>query len=165
MASESPQPKWSEARIARELGTWFDEQAFAEWPSYRTFVEHGRKRLHAQLVRTGGPTRWATELGVALGEPRVGGKLRDDEIRPALEALLAQHNLTKFPTLAWLRQHGPRGLGETARAVLRQPLSVGKRISPWAASSTVVIVGHDSDAGRSVGAGSARWPLSAASGG
>ena len=105
---------WSEERVERELRAWFAEQHFDVWPPYRTFVAHGRKRLHAGLVRHGGPERWAPELGVAY-DPRPGGGLRDADIAAALRALVDEHALELMPTLDWMTANGPRGFAAAVR--------------------------------------------------
>ena len=116
MASASrQQQRWNEDRVARELESWFAQRAFDEWPTYATFVRDGRKRLHAALMRSGGPQRWSQDLGVVLREHPPGGGLRDDEVLPALRALLREHRLTRFPPTRWLTRHGPRGLTEALK--------------------------------------------------
>jgi hypothetical protein len=106
---------WTDDRISRALEAWFADRAFDEWPTYQTFVRDGHKRLHAQLMRAGGPQRWAVELGVPLRDHRPGGALRDDEILPALHALLREHRPDRFPASAWLTRHGPRGLAAAVK--------------------------------------------------
>ena len=101
--------------MARELEAWFAQRAFEEWPTYATFSRDRRKRLHAALMRTGGPQRWAQELGVALRPHPPGGGLRDDEVLPALRAVLREHRPERFPTIAWFERHGPRGLAAAIR--------------------------------------------------
>lgn len=116
MASANAQhPPWSEDRVARELEAWFAQRAFEERPTYATFVRDGRKRLHAALMRTGGPQRWAQELGVLLREHPPGGGLRDDEVLPTLRSLLGKHRPQRFPTISWFERHGPRGLAAAIR--------------------------------------------------
>ena len=114
VADKPPRAPWSEERVERELRAWFTQQSFDRWPAYRTFAEHGRKRLHAQLVRHGGPARWAARLGVQLVDRR-GGRLPDEDILPTLLALVDEHGLTRFPTLAWLTANGPYGLAQAVR--------------------------------------------------
>ena len=102
--------RWTEERVARELEAWFARRCFDAWPTYRTFVRDRHKGLHAELMRRGGPDRWADELGVpVVAHPR-GRRRSDDEVRAELRALLRQHRPGRFPTQAWLREHGPAGL-------------------------------------------------------
>ena len=107
---------WDEDRVARELEAWFATRAFERWPTYRTFVRDGRKRLYDAVIDSGGPERWAAELGVPHIPYRSGGGLTADETHAALRRLLREHHPDRFPTLAWLKRHGPRGL---AAAVAR----------------------------------------------
>lgn len=116
MAAEADREQWNEERVARELERWFAWRAFEQWPGYRAFVLDGRKRLHAALMRAGGPQRWAIELGVPLVKRRPGSGLGDDEISAELRAILREHHPARFPSTAWLRRHRPPGL---AAAVLR----------------------------------------------
>ena len=96
--------------MSRELESWFAQCAFEVWPTYRTFVRGGRKRLHAAVMRTGGPQRWALELGVPLVPHRPGPALDAREIELALRQVLREHRPQRFPTNAWLRRHGRPGL-------------------------------------------------------
>lgn len=95
---------------------WFAQRCFDVWPTYRTFVRDGHKRLHAALMRHGGPERWAGELGVPRVAQRRGRRLSDDEIRDALRALLREHRPSRFPSQAWLREHGPAGLSSAVKS-------------------------------------------------
>lgn len=116
VAADGDRERWNEARVERELETWFAQRAFEQWPSYRAFVRDGRKRLHAALMRSGGPQRWAIELGVPRVKRRPGPGLGDDEVAAELRAILREHRPARFPSAAWLGRHGPPGL---AAAVLR----------------------------------------------
>ena len=107
--------RWTEERVARELESWFAEQAFESWPTYRTFVRGGRKGLHAALMRLGGPRRWAAELGVPVVHHRPGGALSEDAVELALRRLLREHRPERFPTNAWLRRNGAPGLAAAVR--------------------------------------------------
>ncbi|MDQ3676370.1 MAG: hypothetical protein M3401_06135 [Actinomycetota bacterium] len=66
-------------------------------------------------MRFGGPERWAGELGVPVVDHRVGARLSDGEIREALRELLRAHRPARFPSRAWLRDHGPAGLADAVR--------------------------------------------------
>ena len=111
MTSAGSQPRsWDDERIARELEAWFAERAFTRWPTYRTFTYDGRRRLYNAILDSGGPERWAYELGVPHIPNRPGPGLSDDETHAALRELLREHQPARFPTLAWLRRHGPPGL-------------------------------------------------------
>jgi hypothetical protein len=57
-----------------------------QWPAYREFAEGGRARLHAQVLRYGGPYYWAHRLGCEI--PREFVQWRDELIRDALAPLL-----------------------------------------------------------------------------
>jgi len=114
-AGRAQRRAWSEQRVARELEAWFAERGFDVWPTCRTFVRDGRKRLHAEVVRSGGAARWALELGVAhVVHPRRPG-LSDEQIAAVLRALLREHRPQRFPTLTWLARHGPPGLAAAVR--------------------------------------------------
>jgi len=89
--------RWTEERVARELEAWFARRCFDVWPTYRTFVRDGHKRLHAELMRRGGPQRWAGELGVPVVVHPRGRRRSDDEVRAELRALLRQHWPGRFP--------------------------------------------------------------------
>lgn len=107
---------WDDERVARELESWFASRAFERWPTYRTFVADGRKRLYSAVLERGGPQRWAAELGVPCLPHRSGGGLSSDEVHDALRRLPRAHRPARFPTLAWLKRYGPPGL---AAAVVR----------------------------------------------
>ena len=49
--------RWTEKRIARDLEAWFAQRAFERWPTYRTFVDDGRRPLYQAALRTGGVAR------------------------------------------------------------------------------------------------------------
>lgn len=106
---------WTEERVARELETWFARRAFEAWPAYREFRADGRKRLYSELMRTGGPARWAPELGVPTIKWRPGGGIREPEIHAQLRALMRAQGPVRFPGLAWLARHGPPGLAATVK--------------------------------------------------
>lgn len=114
MAGERP-GGWNDERIARELEAWFAHHAFACWPTYRAFAADGHKRLHAAVMRAGGPERWALELGVPVVAHRGGPGLTEDEVDVALRALLRAHRPERFPTLDWVGRHGPPGLAAAVR--------------------------------------------------
>ena len=61
------------------------------------------KRLHAALMRFGGPQRWALELGVPLERHRPGPRLSSAMIEAELRDLLRKHRPLRCPTAAWLR--------------------------------------------------------------
>lgn len=107
--------EWSESRVARELEAWFAQRAFDRWPTYRTFVRDGHKRLHAAVVRTGDAERWAADLGVPVRPRHRGAALSDDEVGDALRQLLRAHRPARFPTAACLKRHGPPGLAAAVR--------------------------------------------------
>ncbi len=75
----------------------------------------GRKRLDAAVRQTGGPQRWALELGVPLVLHRPGPALGDYEIKRSLREVLREHRPQRFPTNAWLRRHGPPGLAAAVK--------------------------------------------------
>lgn len=112
----SRHPAWDDDRVARELEAWFARRAFERWPTYRTFVRDGRKVLYGAVIASGGPERWALELGVPYIPHRSGAGLTHDETHAVLRQLLREHHPGRFPTLAWLKRHGPPGL---AAAVTR----------------------------------------------
>jgi len=116
MTSPPRRTRWNEARVAREFEAWFAERNFDRWPTYRTFVRDGHKRLYTAILDSGGAERWAAELGVPHTPHKTGGGLSYDETLAALRQLLRTHHPTRFPTLAWLERHGPSGL---AAAVTR----------------------------------------------
>ena len=76
----------------------------------------GHKGLYSAVLDSGGPQRWAPELGVPYIPHRSGGGLTIDETHAALRQLLREHYPDRFPTLAWLKRHGQPGL---AAAVAR----------------------------------------------
>ena len=104
-------PRWPDDRVARELEAYFAQRAFERWPTYRTFVRDGRRRLYEAAIQSGGPERWAPELGVAIVRHSGGARRSEAEIRADLCALLREHRPERFPTIAWLRKHGPPDLG------------------------------------------------------
>jgi len=104
--------RWSEDRVARELEAWFAKRCWDQWPPYRAFAADGRKRLHAALMRHGGPQRWAIELGVAFIARHPGPQRDQTDIRDSLRLLFREHRPRRFPSERWLREHGPRGLVE-----------------------------------------------------
>lgn len=106
---------WSEDRIARNLESWLAACTFDCWPTYRTFVRHGRKSLYAAVMRSGGAERWALELGVPFVKHRPGRRLTDSMIENALRDLLREHRPRRFPTSTWLTRHGPPGLAAAVR--------------------------------------------------
>ena len=111
MASRSSQHRArDDDRVARELEAWFAGRAFERWPTYRTFVRDGHKSLHTAVIDSGGPERWALELGVPYIPHRSGGGLTADETLVALRRLLREHHPRRFPTLVWLKRHGAPGL-------------------------------------------------------
>jgi hypothetical protein len=63
----------------------------------------------------GGPNRWAPELEVALIPHPAGTRRSDDQLREDLRALMREHHPEHFPTMCWLRQHGPRGIPESVK--------------------------------------------------
>jgi hypothetical protein len=107
---------WDDDRVARELEAWFAKRAFERWPTYRTFVRDGHKVLYGAVIDSGGPERWAFELGVPYIPHRSGGGLTHHDTHAVLRQLLREHHPGRFPTLAWLKRHGPPGL---AAAVTR----------------------------------------------
>ena len=131
MTSRSSQHRaWDDDRVARELESWFATRAFERWPTYRTFVRDGHKALYSAVIDSGGPERWALELGVPYIPHRSGGGLTVDETHATLRQVLREHHPDRFPTLAWLKRHGAPGLaaavdrtGGTARwsLVLNMP--------------------------------------------
>ncbi len=110
-----PRSRRDEERVARALEAWFAQRTFDRWPTYRQFVRDGRKRLHADVMRTGGPQRWAVELGVPLVVHRPGPRVSEDEILGELRGLLRLHRPARFPTGAWLARHGPPGLAAAVK--------------------------------------------------
>ena len=109
-SSGSEHRAWDDDRVARELESWFATRAFERWPTYRAFVRDGHKSLYSAVIDSGGPERWAPELGVPYIPRRSGGGLTADETRAALRQLLREHHPVRFPTLVWLKRHGPPGL-------------------------------------------------------
>ena len=149
--------RWSEDRIARELESWFAACTFDYWPTYRTFVDHGRKSVYAALIRSGGAARWALELGVPIVKHRPGRRLTDSMIEDALRDVLREHRPARFPTSTWLTRHGPPGL---AAAVKRTGGGAhGARVlhmpAPQPARWTDGLIEAEL---RRVCAGSTRWP-------
>jgi hypothetical protein len=53
---------WTEERVHRELADYLAERD--EWPSREEFERDGKTSLRNAVNRTGGPDRWATDLGV-----------------------------------------------------------------------------------------------------
>jgi hypothetical protein len=107
--------RWSEDRVARELEAWFAQRCFEQWPPYSAFVRDRRKRLHAALMRHGGPQHWAQELGVAFIVRHPGPQRDEEQVRDSLRLLYRQQRFKRFPSERWLREHGPRGLVEQIR--------------------------------------------------
>ena len=58
----------------------------------------------------GGPERWAPDLGVAIVRHSPGRRRSEAEIRADLRALLREHHPERFPTISWIRKHGPPDL-------------------------------------------------------
>lgn len=116
MASRGSEHRaWDDDRVARELEAWFARRAFECWPTYKTFARDGHKVLYSAVIDSGGPERWAPELGVPYIPHRSGGGLTVDETRAALRQLLREHHPVRFPTLVWLNRHGPPGLAAVSR--------------------------------------------------
>jgi hypothetical protein len=104
--------RWTHDRVARELEAWFAQRCFDDWPPYSTFLRDGRRRLHAALMRHGGPQTWAQELGVAFIVRPPGPRRNEVEIHDSLRVLYRQHRFKRFPSERWLREHGPPALAE-----------------------------------------------------
>jgi len=124
---------YDEERVARELEAWFAQRAFERWPTYRTFVADGRKRLYEAVLATGGSRRWAPELGVPPASPARTTPWGDAEIRAALRVLLREHRPERFPSRTWLARHGPRGLAagvQRSGGARRWAPAFGMRVAP-----------------------------------
>jgi hypothetical protein len=87
---------------------WFAQRCFDEWPRYSAFVRDRRKRLHAALMRHGGPQYWAQELGVLFIVRHPGPRRDEAEIRNSLRLLYREQRFKRFPPSA--------GYASTARA-------------------------------------------------
>jgi hypothetical protein len=59
---------WTEGRIRRELKSYLRGRSI--WPLTAEFERDGRSALRTAIKFTGGPDRWAPELGIALPERR-----------------------------------------------------------------------------------------------
>lgn len=60
----SDPPRWSGAKIESELRTFLGARTL--WPRYPEFQSAGRARLHAQMMRWGGPYYWAHRFGLEI---------------------------------------------------------------------------------------------------
>jgi hypothetical protein len=80
------------------------------WPSRRWLAERGGRELIAAIDRSGGPRRWAEELGLPLGHLR-GQRWTPDAIATALEPLLAGRST--WPSRLEFEQAGLSGLWST----------------------------------------------------
>jgi len=92
--------RWTQDRVARELEAWFAQRCFDDWPPYSAFVADRPKRLHAALMRHGGPERWAQELGVAFIVRPPGAQRSEAQIRDSLRVLFREHRPRRFPVRA-----------------------------------------------------------------
>jgi len=82
--------RWSQDRVARELEAWFATRCFEQWAPYSAFVRDRRKRLHAALMRHGGPQHWAIELGVAFIDRHPGPRRDQTEIRDNFKVVVSR---------------------------------------------------------------------------
>lgn len=77
---------WSEKRIRRALQVALEGQEW--WPSYNLFAKGGHARLHAQLMRFGGPWYWCREFGLAPTSKRMVRPWNERLVRDALTPFL-----------------------------------------------------------------------------
>ena len=101
-------PAWDEPRIKRELASFL--QGRREWPSYREFVDAGRKSLYQAVLRNGGTRRWARRMGVRWVAHR-GGLPRywsEERVREQLAAFLTGRS--SWPSRGEFEQGGQRSL-------------------------------------------------------
>jgi hypothetical protein len=89
-------PIWTEERIRNDLARFLAGRA--EWPSRKEFEAAGLKPLRDAVRRTGGPERWAAELGVGVPDRRRGSMRgwSDAEIERELRRLIGDSE--EWPT-------------------------------------------------------------------
>jgi len=115
--SPTPAPSWGEQRLREGLAGFFADGACKSWPPDDVFAAAGHGQLIEQVWRSGGPQRWAPEIGVAIRAGRQTlARWTDRRVEATLEYLL--HGRTTWPTRAefaaagydglhtWLRHHG-----------------------------------------------------------
>jgi hypothetical protein len=97
-------PYWTDARIRTELARFLRRRR--RWPSRQEFERAGRKALRDAVNRTGGPERWAAELGLPLPNLKRGGRRgwTDERIERELRGLIG--DIGRWPLRAEFEEAG-----------------------------------------------------------
>jgi hypothetical protein len=97
-------PWWTEERVREELRVFL--AGCAVWPSRKAFEAAGRKALRDAVNRTGGPERWAVELGLTIPHLRHGPQRMwtDARIEAQLRRFLVRRS--DWPTKAEFERAG-----------------------------------------------------------
>jgi len=108
---------WSEERIRETLAAFLERDEHTAWPLDEVFLAAGHGQLIEQVWRSGGPQRWAAEVGVARDARRQTlARWTERRVEATLEHLL--RGRTTWPTRAeffaggydglhtWLRHNG-----------------------------------------------------------
>lgn len=80
--------RWTERRVRRELDVLVGEAR--RWPTYDSFANAGKARLHEQATMWGGPLWWVRQLDLTVDGPRrtLVGRWDDEKVEAALRPFL-----------------------------------------------------------------------------
>ena len=106
--------RWTDERIRTELEAFLAGRA--EWPSRIAFERAGCKALRDAVTRTGGPDRWARELGLTIADLRRGSRRAWDDARIAAELAPLLAGRSEWPTKS---EFAEAGLGSLLGAIYR----------------------------------------------
>jgi hypothetical protein len=100
-------PQWSKTRIREALDTVLAGRA--DWPPPELFTRSGHGPVYAQVVRTGGPERWAMQMGVSAPKRRQGIRAWNRELAERTLRSFTRGRKS-FPTQSQFAKNGYRGL-------------------------------------------------------
>jgi hypothetical protein len=108
---------WTDELVRARLGPFLAGRD--EWPTYREFRASGHAQLRLGIAATGGPVRWAKEMGVRLPAGRVPHvRWSYGHVLEEVEKLAA--GAKRFPST---RQFGAAGLSGLDRAIYKRGLA------------------------------------------
>jgi hypothetical protein len=99
--------RWTKGRIRAKLAAFLADRP--DWPPSEEFTRSGNGPVYAQVVRTGGPERWALLMGVRQPNRKQGIRAWDRDLAERTLRGFVRHRRS-FPTRREFAGSGFRGL-------------------------------------------------------
>jgi DNA invertase Pin-like site-specific DNA recombinase len=141
---ETFRPLWPDSRIRRDLEEFLADRT--QWPGHEEFRAAGKRRLREAVTASGGPERWAGEVGVSLSQWQHSDRFWTDARieRELRELTIGRHDWPSRPEFiaagkarlyACIQRRGERmrwanllGLEATERRLRSSPVWTDERI-------------------------------------